>query len=74
MATKKTINLALQGGGSHGAPDEMRKLGASSKLNAQRDFLMYLHRLGRERGEAFLAAHYDRLGVESSTDVLERFL
>ncbi len=56
------------------AEDEMRKLGVSSKVNAQWDFLTYLHRLGRERGEAFLAAHYDRLGVESSTDVLGRFL
>ncbi len=56
------------------AEDEMRKLGVSSKVNAQWDFLMYLHRLGRERGEAFLEAHYDRLGVESSTDILERFL
>jgi NTE family protein len=56
------------------AEDEMRKLGVSSKLNAQWDFLMYLYRLGRERGEAFLAAHYDRLGVASSTDIQERFL
>jgi NTE family protein len=56
------------------AEDEMRKLGVSSKLNAQRDFLMYLHRLGRSRGEAFLDAHYDKLGAASSTDIVERFL
>jgi NTE family protein len=56
------------------AEDEMRKLGVSSKVNAQWDFLMYLHRLGRDRGEAFLEAHYDQLGTESSLDVAERFL
>jgi NTE family protein len=56
------------------AEDEMRKLGASSKLNAQWDFLMYLHRLGHERAEAFLEAHYEKLGRESSTDLAARFL
>jgi NTE family protein len=52
----------------------MRKLGVSSKLNAQWDFLMWLHELGRGRAAAFLEANYDRLGRESSTDLAERFL
>jgi len=56
------------------AEEEMRKLGVSSKLNAQWDFLMYLFELGRARGAAFLDAHYDQLGRESSTDFLARFL
>jgi len=56
------------------AEDEMRRLGVSSKLNAQWDFLMHLHGLGRERGAAFLEAHYEKLGRESSTDIQERFL
>jgi NTE family protein len=56
------------------AEDEMRKLGVSSKLNAQWDFLMWLHQLGRERAGSFLDAHYDRIGRESSTDIGERFL
>jgi NTE family protein len=56
------------------AEDEMRRLGVSSKLNAQWDFLLYLHRLGRARAGAFLDAHYDKLGRESSTDILARFL
>ena len=56
------------------AEEEMRKLGTSSKLNAQWDFLMYLHRLGRSRASAFLEAHYDKIGRESSTDLLARFL
>ena len=56
------------------AEDEMRKLGVSSKLNAQWDFLMWLYELGRGRAGAFLEAHYDSLGRESSTDVGTRFL
>ena len=56
------------------AEDEMRKLGVSSKLNAQWDFLMWLHQLGRERAGAFLEANYDKLGRESSTDIAARFL
>jgi NTE family protein len=56
------------------AEEEMRKLGTSSKLNAQRDFLMYLHQLGRSRAAGFLEAHYDKLGRESSTDLQARFL
>lgn len=54
--------------------EKMRELGESSKLNANWEFLMYLHELGRERGEAFLHAHYDKLGRESSTTIAERFL
>jgi NTE family protein len=56
------------------AEEEMRRLGVSSKLNAQPDFLARLHRLGRDRAEAFLAASYDRLGRESSADLAARFL
>jgi NTE family protein len=56
------------------AEDEMRKLGVSSKLNAQWDFLMWLHQLGRERAGAFLEAHFDKIGRESSTDIGARFL
>jgi NTE family protein len=56
------------------AEEKMRELGESSKLNANWDFLMYLRELGRERGEAFLHVHYDKLGRESSTPIAERFL
>jgi NTE family protein len=56
------------------AEAEMRKLGTSSKLNAQWDFLMYLHQLGRARAATFLEANYDKLGRESSTDLTARFL
>jgi NTE family protein len=56
------------------AEAEMRQLGYSSKLNADRDFLGWLFALGRERASAFLAAHFDKIGVESSTDIAEKFL
>ncbi len=56
-----------------GAEAEMARLGYSSKLNAERDFLLRLKELGRARAEAFLAAHRDRLNVESSLDIT-RFL
>jgi hypothetical protein len=35
---------------------------------------MYLHNLGRERGEQFMHDHYDKIGHESSTNVEEKFL
>ena len=56
------------------AEDEMRKLDVSSKLNASWDFLSFLHELGRQRAEAFLTAHYDKLGRTSSTPIKARFL
>jgi NTE family protein len=56
------------------AEDEMRKLGVSSKLNAQWDFLLWLYELGRGRAETFLDAHYDKIGRESSTEIGARFL
>ncbi|MBY0439146.1 MAG: patatin-like phospholipase family protein [Burkholderiales bacterium] len=56
------------------AEDQMRRLSTSSKLNAGWPFLCWLRDLGRARGQAFLDEHYDKVGVESSTDVRERFL
>ena len=48
-------------------------LGVSSKVNADWDFLMFLFESGRQRGEHFLAAHWDKIGRESSTNVEEKF-
>ena len=55
------------------AEEAMRQLGYSSKLNADGDFLRWLFELGRARAGAFLAAHYDKIGVTSSTDIAARF-
>lgn len=56
------------------AEDVLSKMGVSSKLNADWDFLMQLFELGRERGLQFLDKHYDKIGKESSTDIAEKFL
>ena len=47
----------------------MVELGHASKLNADWAFLSYLHGIGRERADAWLAANFERLGVESSVDI-----
>ncbi|WP_072395796.1 patatin-like phospholipase family protein [Hyphomicrobium sp. CS1GBMeth3] len=54
--------------------DEMRRLGVSSKLNVEWDFLSWLFELGRSRGDAFLRQHFDKLGRQSSVSIEERFL
>ena len=56
------------------AEAELARLGASSKVNADKDFLDWLFRLGRERCGRFLDAHYDKIGGESSTDIVKTFL
>jgi NTE family protein len=56
------------------AEEDMRELGVSSKLNVGGEFLMWLFELGRKQGDAFLRAHFDKIGKESSVDIEERFL
>ncbi|GAH15120.1 unnamed protein product, partial [marine sediment metagenome] len=48
------------------AEDEMRQLGASSKLNAEWEFFEFLHDLGRRTTENWLAENGTKLGVEST--------
>jgi NTE family protein len=56
------------------ADDVMRGLGVTSKLNADREFIMDLHRTGRERADRWLKAHLTRVGVESTVDIREKYL
>jgi NTE family protein len=56
------------------AEEVLSRLGVSSKLNADWDFLTRLRDLGRERAEAFLNQHFDKIGRESSTALEEKFL
>ena len=56
------------------AEEHLGRLGVSSKLNADWDFLQDLFRLGRAKADAFLQAHYDKIGVASSTDIEQKFL
>ncbi|WP_114377570.1 hypothetical protein [Elioraea thermophila] len=57
-----------------GAEEELARIDARSKLNATPRFLAWLFELGRTKANAFLAAHFDDLGVRSSTDVDRMFL
>ncbi len=49
--------------------DLLTDLGASSKLNAEWDFLTMLRDEGRRAAEAFLAEKGDRLGISSTLDI-----
>ena len=56
------------------ADDVMQGLSVTSKLNADWEFLTYLHRIGRERADRWLKAHLSSVGVESTVDIRERYL
>jgi NTE family protein len=56
------------------AEEVMQSLGVASKLNADWEFLLHLHEIGRERASAWLAGDFGRVGVGSSVDVHERYL
>ena len=51
------------------ASDMLAKFGASSKLNAEWEFLTMLRDEGRRSAETFLAAHAADLGQRSSLDL-----
>lgn len=55
------------------AEDEFAKLSVSSKLNLDRDFILYLFETGRRMAEDFLDRHFDAIGRESSTNIREKF-
>jgi NTE family protein len=56
------------------ADDVMQGLGASSKLNADWEFVTHLHQIGRARAGRWLNAHLARVGVESTVDIREKYL
>jgi len=49
--------------------DALADFGASSKLNAEWEFVSLLKKEGRESADAFLAAHGDDLGQRSTADL-----
>ena len=51
------------------APEELIALSASSKLNAEPDFLAYLHDLGRTSASRWLDAGAEKVGRESGVDL-----
>jgi NTE family protein len=56
------------------ADDVMSKLGVSSKLNADWDFLLHLQAAGRSYADAWITANFDRLGRESTVDIHQQYL
>lgn len=55
------------------AEDEMSGLGAASKSNADWKFLEYLHELGVSTIDKWLAENFDKIGVESSLDMVKAY-
>jgi hypothetical protein len=87
VAAVKTVNLALQGGGAHGAfawgvldrllEDErmvMQKLSVMSKLNADWEFLTHLRDDGRAFAGRWLGENFERIGIDSTIDIQDRYL
>ncbi len=54
--------------------ETMSALGASSKYNADWDFLCFLRDKGRAAAEAWIAENYDKVGQRSSVDIKKEFL
>ena len=55
------------------AEDAMSELGSSSKFNADWKFLTYLHELGMDTADRWLAEHFDAIGNESTLDMIKTY-
>jgi NTE family protein len=53
--------------------EQLSMLSASSKLNAEWDFLAHLRDIGRECAKTFIDQHYDDLGKHSTLNLREEF-
>jgi NTE family protein len=51
------------------AEEFIRAFSWSSRLNADWDFLLHLHSMGRAQAGQWLEANFDRLGIESTVDL-----
>jgi NTE family protein len=55
------------------AEDVIRHFPGSSRLNNDWDFLLYLHQVGRERADEWLAENFDGLGKRSTVDLEAKY-
>ncbi len=55
------------------ASDEISRLGASSKLNSEWEFLVHLHDIGRDAANDWIARNFDDIGERSTVDLREMF-
>jgi len=53
--------------------DALKPLGASSKLNAEWEFLTHLRDIGRETATAWIARNFDAIGERSTVDLRAMF-
>ncbi len=53
--------------------DELKPLQASSKLNAEWDFLLHLRDVGRQTAKNWLDRHYEDIGERSTLDLRQEF-
>lgn len=53
--------------------EELKSLGASSKLNAEWAFLQHLFNIGRSSAKHWLEQNFDKLGVKSSVNLRRMF-
>ncbi|WP_246776553.1 patatin-like phospholipase family protein [Microvirga sp. VF16] len=56
------------------ADEVMQNLGAASKLNADWEFLVELHVIGRKKADAWLRDDFPKVGIESSIDIRDKYL
>ena len=56
------------------AANEMHRLNASSKMNADWDFFQHLKAIGRANAELWLKREWSNIGVKSTFDIREKFL
>lgn len=54
--------------------DHMHHLNASSKMNADWNFFLYLKDIGRKTADHWLKAHWKDVGVKSTVNIREKFL
>jgi len=57
-----------------GAEAELARYGALSKLNTERSFLEHLHELGFQTADKWIEENFDRIGWESTLDVLDSYV
>ena len=56
------------------SPQQMHNLNASSKMNANWDFFLYLKAIGRADAERFVTENWKDVGIRSTLNIQEKFL
>ncbi|MSP83195.1 MAG: patatin-like phospholipase family protein [Alphaproteobacteria bacterium] len=86
MRSIATITKMIEGGVVHDphyrslrihaidAEADMAGLGASSKLNADWDFLRHLHDIGLQAADKWLGENLENVGVRSTVDIFDKYI